>query len=189
MNYLDIAIALVLIVFGVKGRKKGLIIEIVSLLAFGVGIYGAMHFSDFTAKTLVEYIEIAPQYLNTAAFVLTFILLVILVNMIGRVVSKVVTSLNLGWANKLGGFVFGAAKGMLLCSLSLMVLNNFQLMGFVKEEMKAQSKLYPYIEKTVPYIYQGFDIVKDAVQTMREDAGKNTSDETDVASEAPKDMV
>ena len=161
MNYLDIIIAIILFLFGWKGLRKGLIIEVVTLLAFGVGIYGAMHFSDFTAAHLQDFMEIKPQYLNTVAFVLTFIILVVLVNLIGRLISKWVKSMNLGFFDKLGGFLFGILKGVLLCSVLLMVLNNFQLLGVVKPEVKEESKLYPYIEQTVPYVYHGFDLVKD----------------------------
>ena len=161
MNYLDLIIAIVLFLFGWRGWRKGLIIEVVTLLAFGVGIYGAMHFSDFTAAHLQEVMEIDPKYLNTIAFVLTFILLVILVNLIGRLVTKAVRAMNLTFFNKLGGFVFGAAKGLLLCSTFVLVLNNLQMLGVVKEEVKQGSLLYPYVEKTVPYLYKGFDLVKD----------------------------
>ena len=161
MSYLDIIIAIILFLFGFKGFRKGLVIEVVTLLAFGVGIYGAMHFSDFTANHLQDFMEINPKYLNTIAFVLTFILLVIVVNMIGKAVTGLIEAMNLSFFNKLGGFVFGVAKGVLLCSLLLLVLNNFQLTGVLKPEMREKSKLYPYIEETVPYVYRGFDLVKD----------------------------
>ena len=164
MNYLDIIIAIILFLFGFKGLCKGLIIEVVTLLAFGVGIYGAMHFSDFTAAHLQEVMEVNPKYLNTIAFVLTFILLVVLVNLLGRMVKKMVQAMNLGFFDKLGGFLFGAAKGVLLCSTFVLVLNNLQLMGIVKEEVKQGSYLYPYVEKTVPYLYQGFDLVREVVK-------------------------
>ena len=167
MNYLDIIIAIILLLFGVKGFRKGLIIEVVTLLAFAVGIYGAMHFSDFTAEHLKEFMEINPKYLNTTAFVLTFILLVILVNIIGRMVTKLIQAMNLGFFNKLGGALFGIAKGVLLCSIMVMVLNNFQLIGIVKSEVREQSKLYPYIEETVPYVYRGFDLVKGYVNDLQ----------------------
>ena len=167
MNYLDIIIAIILLLFGVKGFRKGLIIEVVTLLAFAVGIYGAMHFSDFTAEHLKEFMEINPKYLNTTAFVLTFILLVILVNIIGRMVTKLIQAMNLGFFNKLGGALFGIAKGVLLCSIMVMVLNNFQLIGIVKPEVREQSKLYPYIEETVPYVYRGFDLVKGYVDDLQ----------------------
>ena len=71
MNILDIIIAIILLVFGIKGLTKGLIIEIVSLLAFGIGIYGAMHFSDFTAETMTDYIEINAMHGFVPLFVAT----------------------------------------------------------------------------------------------------------------------
>lgn len=177
MNYLDIIIAIILFLFGFKGFRKGLVIEVVTLLAFGVGIYGAMHFSDFTANHLQDFMEINPKYLNTIAFVLTFILLVIVVNMIGRAVTGLIEAMNLSFFNKLGGFVFGVAKGVLLCSILLLVLNNFQLIGMLKPEMREKSKLYPYIEETVPYVYRGFDLVKDYAKEVLPSDGKDEEQE------------
>ena len=178
MNYLDIIIAIILFLFGFKGFRKGFIIEVVTLLAFAIGIYGAMHFSDFTASHLQEFVEINPKHLNTIAFVLTFILLVILVNVIGKWVTNLIKAMNLGFFNKLGGAVFGVAKGVLLCSILVMVLNNFQLIGMVKPEVREQSKLYPYIEETVPYVYRGFDLVKDYAKEVLPDSEEDDGEET-----------
>ena len=179
MNYLDIIIAILLFLFAWKGFRKGLIIEVVTLLAFGIGIYGAMHFSDFTARHMEEFMEVNPKYLNTVAFVLTFILLVIAVNMLGRAVTGLVKAMNLNFFNKLGGAVFGAAKGVLLCSVFVMVLNNFQLMGVVKPEVREGSKLYPYIEKTVPYVYRGFDLVRDYAKEVLPNQEESTEEADD----------
>lgn len=177
MNYLDIIIAIILFLFGWKGLRKGLIIEVITLLAFGVGIYGAMHFSDFTAAHLQEVMNIDPKYLNTIAFILTFVLLVIVVNIIGRIVTKAVQAMNMGFFNKFGGFLFGAAKGVLLCSALVLVLNNLQMMGLVKEEVRKGSMLYPYVEQTVPYLYKGFDLVKETINEKlpeNEDEGNDS---------------
>ena len=161
MNYLDLIIAVILGLFAWKGFRKGLIIEVVTLLAFGIGIWGAMHFSDFTAAHLVDVMEFNPKYLNTVAFVLTFILLVVGVNLLGKALTEVVKALNLGFWNKLGGAVFGAAKGVLLCSILLMVMANFSLTGFLKPQTKENSMLFPFVERTVPYVYRGFDLIRD----------------------------
>lgn len=180
MNYLDIIIAIILLLFGFKGFRRGLIIEVVTLLALVVGLYGAMHFSDFTAERLVEYIEVKPEYLNTIAFVLTFILLVIIVNLIGRAASKLANTLELGFLDKIGGFVFGAAKGLLLCSVFVVVFNNLQFFGIVKEEAKKESKLFPYVEQTVPYLYQGYGMVKDFVkETMPDENNEEPAPESE----------
>lgn len=163
MNYIDIVIAILLVVFGLGGWRKGIITEAATLLGLGIGLYGAFHFSDFTAERLVEYVEVDPKYLNIIAFVVTFIVLAILVNLLGRLVSKVVRTINLGFVDCLGGFLFGIAKGLLICSLVVMLLNTLQLKGIVKDKTRQESVLYPYVEKAVPYVYQGFDLVKEAV--------------------------
>ena len=184
MNYLDIIIAIILFLFGWKGFRKGFIIEVVTLLAFGIGIYGAMHFSDFTAEHLQEVMEVNPKYLNTTAFILTFILLVILVNIIGKLLTEAIKAMNLNVWNKLAGAVFGAAKGILLCSLMMMVLSNFGLLGFLKPEVKQGSLMYPFVEKTVPYVYRGFDLMKDYVKEVfpnDEDEGDTCASSTETA--------
>ena len=190
MNYLDIIIAIILFLFGFKGFRKGLIIEVVTLLAFALGIYGAMHFSDFTAEHLQDVMEINPKYLNTIAFVLTFIILVIVVNLIGRAVTNMIKAMNLGFFNKLGGAIFGVAKGVLLCSIFVMVLNNFQLIGVLKPEVREQSKLYPYIEETVPYVYQGFDLVKETVrEVLPEEKEEEQQEEHSQENELPNTQL
>lgn len=161
MNYLDIIIAIILGLFAWKGFRKGFIIEVVTLVAFGIGIYGAMHFSDFTAAHLQEVMEVNPKYLNTVAFLLTFILLVVGVNLLGKALTQVVKALNLSFWNKLGGAFFGTAKGVLLCSIMLMVMANFSLTGFLKPQTKEGSLLFLYVERTVPYVYRGFDLIRD----------------------------
>ena len=47
MNYLDIIIAVLLIAFGYGGWRKGIIIEVTTLLGLGVGLYGAFHHHHF----------------------------------------------------------------------------------------------------------------------------------------------
>ncbi len=183
MNYIDIIILLMLVGFGIGGWRKGLITEAATLLGLGVGLYGAFHFSDFTASKLVEWVEINPKYLNVIAFIVTFIVLTILVNLLGRLVAKLVKSINLGFIDRIGGFVFGIAKGILICSLLVMLINALELKGVLKDKTKQESKLYPYVEMTVPYVYEGFQLVKEAV--------KNVGSEGEVRSEeeSPSEVI
>ena len=178
MNYLDIIIAVILVAFGVGGLRKGIIIELTTLLGLGLGLYGAFHFSDFTADKLIQYVEIDPKYLKVVSFLVTFIVVAVLVNLLGRLVSKLVQAINLGFIDKLGGFVVGTAKGLLVCSLAVMLLNVLNTKDIVKEETKQRSVLYPWVERTVPYVYQGFDLVKEAVgNRMSEEETETTEPE------------
>ncbi len=189
MNYVDIIIAVVLVAFGVGGLRKGIITEAATLLGLGFGLYGAFHFSDFTADKLLQWVEINPKYLNLISFIVTFLVVAILVNLLGRIVTKIVKSLNLGFIDKLGGFLFGIAKGILICSLLVMLFNVFKMNGIIKEKTKEESLLYPWIEKAVPYVYQGFDLVKEAMRNDDERCPEDPSDEAPQATEIPQDTV
>ena len=189
MNYIDIVIAVILVAFGIGGLRKGIIIEAATLIGLILGLYGAFHFSDFTANKLVQWIEIDPKYLHLISFIVTFIVLVLVVNLLGKLLSKLVKSLNLGFIDKIGGFVFGIGKGLLMCSLLIMLLNVFKLTGVVKEETKQESLLYPFVENTVPYVYQGYDLVREAIRDEDEQCPPETSDEDPQATEILLDTV
>ena len=166
MNYLDIIIIVLLFLFGLGGWRKGLIIELATLLGLGLGLYGAFHFSDYTATELVQWVEIDPKYLTVISFVVTFMVVAVVVNLLGRLLAKAIKNLHLGFIDKIGGFLVGLAKGVLLCSLLAMLINVLNLKGFAKDDIKQESLLYPYVEQAVPYVYQGFDIVKEAVSNQ-----------------------
>lgn len=168
MNYIDIIILVLLVGFGIGGLRKGLITEAATLLGLGLGLYGAFHFSDFTAEKLMDLVEIDPKYLHVISFAVTFIVLTVLVYLLGRLVAKLVKAINLGFIDKLGGFLFGIAKGVLIASLLIMLLNAANMTGLIKDEAKQNSKFYPYVERTVPYVYEGFELVKQAVQNATE---------------------
>ena len=164
MNYIDIIILVLLVAFGIGGLRKGIITEAATLLGLGLGLYGAFHFSDFTAEQLVKFVEIDQKYMNVISFAVTFIVVAVLVFLLGKLVAKLVKAINLGFVDKIGGFLIGLAKGVLISSLLVMLLNALNLNSVIKDQTKQESLLYPYIEQAVPYVYEGFDLVKEAVQ-------------------------
>ena len=68
MSIIDIVLA-ALILFGfVRGLFKGLFVEIASLLALVLGIYGAIHFSFYTAEFLDAKVDWNEKTINIVAF-------------------------------------------------------------------------------------------------------------------------
>ena len=51
------------------------------------------------------------------------------------------------------------------------------------------SLLYPFVEQTVPYVYRGYDLVKEAVRNEGEQCPPETSDEDPQATEILLDTV
>ena len=161
-------VLVLLVAFGIGGLRKGIITEAATLLGLGLGLYGAFHFSNFTAEQLVKYVEIDPKYMNVISFAVTFIVVAVLVFLLGKLVARLVKAINLGFVDKIGGFLIGLAKGVLISSLLIMLINALNLNSVIKEETKQESLRYPYVEQAVPYVYEGFDLVKEAVQNATE---------------------
>ena len=76
MNYLDIFLSIPLLLGLYKGLTRGIIKEIASLLAFILGIYGAVHFSEKLQPTLQANTFIDESYLPIITFTATFIVIV-----------------------------------------------------------------------------------------------------------------
>ena len=72
MNYIDIIICIPLVWGLYKGFTKGLIIEAASFIAFGLGVWGGIHFSDFIAHKISEWFNWHSPYLPIVSFAVTF---------------------------------------------------------------------------------------------------------------------
>ena len=63
MNYIDIMFCIPLVWGLYKGFTKGLIIEAASFVAFGFGVWGAIHFSDFISQFFLDRVHWKSPYL------------------------------------------------------------------------------------------------------------------------------
>ena len=88
MNWIDFII-IALLGFGlIRGFMDGLIIEVAQLAALVLGIWGAIHFSGWTAGKLAGWFDIQTAWLGIFAFAITFIIIVIGINLLGRLLDK-----------------------------------------------------------------------------------------------------
>jgi len=126
---------------GFRGFKKGLVIEVSTLIAFGLGIWGGIHFSDFIAGLLSDSID--SKYVPLVSFGVTFILIVAAVFVLGKMLEKVVNLVQLKLVNKVTGAAFGVAKVVLIISVILVIINSFdQKANIVPKDLKESSLLY-----------------------------------------------
>jgi membrane protein required for colicin V production len=152
-HVLDIIIALPLLWGIYKGFRKGLIIEVTTLAALLAGIYGAIRFSDSAAILIREHWEIDDRYMPIVAFAITFILIVILVNIIGKMVEKLVDMVSLGFLNKLAGGLFRALKiAFILSVIFTMVTSLDEDFQIIPDTVKDESVLYGPLSKLAPIV-------------------------------------
>lgn len=153
MTVIDIVLG-GLILFGlVRGLMKGLFVEIASLAALILGIYGAIHFSNFAAEYLDSKVDWAESSINIAAFAITFVIIVLVISLAGKALTKLADFAALGMLNKLLGGLFGALKIGLILSVVLIVLNKMnKSIPFVEEQTIEDSVLYEPVKSLVPII-------------------------------------
>lgn len=154
MNWIDIII-IILLVFGLaRGFINGFIKELASLLALILGIWGAIKFSVFTAGKLYDYFDMTGPYVGIIAFLITFIVIVVIIHFVGMLVDKFVETLSLGFLNSLLGLVFGAFKTALVLSVIFVIMNAIDAKRhFLPKETIERSRFYNPIADIAPAIF------------------------------------
>lgn len=148
MNVIDIVILIILVIAFVRGVIKGLFVEIAGILALILGIYAAINYSykiAFYVKQII--VDWSDQTYRVIAFVLTFLLVVLLVIFIGKLLTKLADITALGLVNKLLGGVFGVLKiGLILsvCFLIFEKINNTT--SLIDKKNLENSQLYTPIK-------------------------------------------
>lgn len=154
MNKIDI-ILLIILGFGlVRGFMRGLIIEMASLLAIVVGIYGAIHFSFFTASLLDKILPAEKQTLEVVAFGITLIVLVLGVMLLAKILTKMIKAAELGFLNRLGGAFFGLLKSIVIVgSIFVFLERTFQTEKWLSTSALSESVLYKPVKSVSQVVY------------------------------------
>jgi len=169
MNTFDIIIAALLLFGFVRGLMKGLFVEIASLVALIAGVYGAIHFSYFVSDYLKNHVSWDEKYVTLAAFAGTFLVIIIVIALLGKLFTKIADFASLGIINKILGGVFGALKiGLILSVLFIFFGKMNNTIPFVKQETLDASILYSPVKKVAPTIFPSI---------IKEDEVSNTEDE------------
>jgi len=88
MITIDIIIVALLIFGLVRGFMKGFFVEVTSLVALAIGLYGAIHFSFIVANYLKNSVEWAEKTIQIVSFAATFFSIVILISFTGKLLTK-----------------------------------------------------------------------------------------------------
>ena len=174
MNIIDIILIIPIIWFAYRGFKRGLIIELASLVALIAGIYTALYFSDFVADFLTNNLDLGPKYLPVISFIITFIIAVVIVFFIGKILEKIVNMVALRFLNKLAGGIFGILKAAVFISILLLIINHFND-KFISEEKKDGSLLYNPVESIAPLLWnklEDMDIDGSKIEQIEDNAEK-----------------
>jgi len=158
VNWIDIVIAIYLILSVIGGAMQGLIRSVLSLLGMIIGVVLAANFYEKLA-TVFGFIH-NQTVANVISFVLIVGAVVVIAAIVGSALRSVIKAIHLGWIDGLGGAVFGLAMGAISAGALLAVI--IKLTG---SELIANSALAGFLLDKFPmvlgFLPSEFDVIRD----------------------------
>lgn len=154
--FIDLIVAVLLVLALYKGWRKGLIVGVFSFLAFIIGLAAAIKLSTVAAAYIGEAVNISQRWLPVVAFVVVFLIIVLLVRLGAKALEGVVTVAMLGWANKLGGIILFAILYLFIFSVLLFYATQVHLLH---EETVNASVTYAYLQPLGPKVINGLGVI------------------------------
>ncbi len=128
MNYLDIFLGGLILYGAVKGFFKGFIIEAASLIALVAGMVGALLLATTVSDLLRQFFDFDSIPPAGMVFALIFIVIIVLINLLARFLTKVIKMAALGSINRIFGAAFGGVKFALILSALLLLVDQFSFL-------------------------------------------------------------
>jgi len=141
MNWLDITIIGVMLFFLIRGIFRGFFRELCSLLGVVLGIWLANSWQPdltFYLKRHTGEFFLLPL----VSFAAIFVVVVILINIFGRILKAAFQKASMGWVDRSMGVFVALLKGLVVTYLFIVLLT-FSLPA--KGSVIAGSKLTPWI--------------------------------------------
>ncbi|MEA3485414.1 MAG: CvpA family protein [Candidatus Aerophobetes bacterium] len=156
LNWLDIVIIMLVVLFMIRGAMKGLFREAFGLGGVFLGIIIAINRYEGVAEVLMREFNksstISPTMTNIISFIIIFIGIALLCSLIGVTLHKASKYSLVKGLDQGGGFLLGLFEGSLICSLILILLSISPL-SEKASEWTGNSLFSPYLIKGAPVVY------------------------------------
>jgi membrane protein required for colicin V production len=163
VNYLDIFFIVVFIIGAIKGYMRGLIVEIFSFIAFFAGLFISIKFSVPISRLFFEGSEYS-QMLTVGVFIILFVLAVLVVNLVAKMIKKVLDLTFIGFFDNILGALAGIFKWAFIVSVFFWVFDSIGLR--FSAELASESMIFPYIQSLGPSTFELLGGLMPFVQDM-----------------------
>jgi membrane protein required for colicin V production len=113
MNWVDLAVAGVLLVSGLLAAMRGFVREVLGLIAWAGAAYVALRVSPSLEPFFAGYVE-EPPIVEGLALLTGFIVALVVFSLVAIFISKLVRGTVLGGINRTLGLVYGLLRGAAL---------------------------------------------------------------------------
>ncbi|WP_163531987.1 CvpA family protein [Helicobacter suis] len=154
--YIDIALAVLIVVVGLRGFYNGFIDEVSGLLGIVLGVYLASRWAERVGSLFSSHVYAFndPSMSSLVGFVLVLACVWIAFLVIGVIVSKAIILSNLGIIDRILGFLFGCTKIFLILAFLLYTISRLSFMKSLDVYLHAHSQIYPYMHAIASHVLQ-----------------------------------
>ncbi len=148
MNWIDIIVLIPACWFAYKGLKNGFLQEVISLCAIFLGLFVSFKFSDLVVTWITGKIMAKP-----ISFLLCFIVILLLVNLLGGVLKRMLKPIFSEFIDKALGVIFGVAKVVVVFAALFYFIDTVDSnCTVIKKETKENSVAYRTISPVMSFI-------------------------------------
>ena len=170
MKILDLILLIPLLIGAYTGYKKGLVMELIGIIALILAVLGAFKLLQTGIEFLNKYIPAYNNLIPFIAFIGIFIGILILVNLIGKLTKRFLDLTILGAFDNVAGAIIGIFKWAFLVSIVLWLCLQVNLV--IPARLTENSFLYPYIVDFAPtvghYISAIFPFASDLFESIKD---------------------
>lgn len=167
MNILDLIVCLVLALAVFNGWRRGLILQLCSLVAVVAAIFLASRYGAEVGAAL----KLDAEYAEAGGFVVVLLAAMLLVALAARLVRKIFHFAGFGLVDVLLGVVVAAAKYLLLLSLAFAAFEKINVGGALLSEEKIEaSKSYQPVRNLSRQILPFVGWLSDEVEKLHKES-------------------
>ncbi|HTO16951.1 MAG TPA: CvpA family protein [Edaphocola sp.] len=150
---LDIAFVGLLVWYGLKGYRKGLIHVVFSSAAIIIATLGALKLSGKISAYFFADDSQISSWTPILSFLITFSTILFVIYLISKAIDTTIKKVRLGGVNRLAGMIL---YGIIVAFFFSTVLWLGDKVNLIKPETKVSSLCYPIISPIAP---KGFQII------------------------------
>ncbi len=157
IHWLDWTALGLVALLGFRGYRQGLILQLATFLAIGLGLLGGLYLQDAALPLLPDF-EM-PRLRFAASFALVFASIALSVKVVSRLLRKAVHALFLGWIDRLLGGVFGVLVGLQVLLAAVLLIGRYlpEGIGWLQESAVAPG-MFAIIARLLPLLPQQFTL-------------------------------
>lgn len=164
LNYIDITLAVLLLIGAVRGFLRGFVFEVAILGALFLGMYAGFHFADLLQPYLLKIGKMNPHTIASVSFFIMFLLVSIGIYFLAKLFTGLINMTALGILNKIFGALFGLLKYAFIISIILYFFNPLDTKhNYLSPDKKAESHLYYPLLKMSPVLLPVMREIKDNI--------------------------